>query len=367
MRRARALQRRWLGRPTTRRSRCALAFGAVLAIAACGGDEPAGDKTPEPTGEALTKQTRDGPVVATVTLVPAEPKLGEPISLTLSVEADDGVAVEMPPFGEALGRFAVVDFTPRNGRTPEGKTVATQTYRLSAPMSGRQRIPPLRIEFVDDRSGQRSEIRELLTDELSIDIESVAPEGDLAGALTPAREQLPLGRKQSWIARWWRALALGVAALGGMVAAMLWFRGSRRRVRITAYDKAIKRLRALEARGLPGKDQADAWYVELSSIVRRYLEDRYGLRAPELTTEEFLRVARDSRELSEPHRAILTSFLEDCDRVKFAGYEPDPKESEQALSVSRTFIEDTRVIEGARVTEDTRAIDALPASEDEAA
>ena len=97
---------------------------------------------------------------------------------------------------------------------------------------------------------------------------------------------------------------------------------------------------ALQAPG-----DADAWYVELSAIVRRYLEDRYGLRAPELTTEEFLREARRSADLSPAHRELLTSFLEGCDRVKFAAYHPQQTESQEALGVSRRFIEETRTVE----------------------
>ena len=101
----------------------------------------------------------------------------------------------------------------------------------------------------------------------------------------------------------------------------------------------------MERRGLPNADEADAWYVEVSSIVRHYLEDRYSVRAPELTTEEFLREARRSEELTTEHRQLLSGFLERCDRVKFAGYHPDEKESRDILQLARTFIEESRVVE----------------------
>jgi hypothetical protein len=318
---------------------------AALALVGCG-DAGAPNAEGRP-GEvqALSATTEEGPVRATVELTPREPRLGDPLTLTLTVEAQADVTVEMPVFGEALGRFSIVDFTPRERAEPDGRTVASQRYTLQAPMSGRQRIPPLRIEFLDRRpgqaaAGQDAEYRELLTDELAVAIASVLPDSAVTDELRPARPALRERRGVRWLT------ALGAAVIVAAMAALsLYLRGrSLERARVTAYDRALRRMSALEARGLPGAEEADAWYVELSDIVRRYLEDRYGVRAPELTTEEFLQEARRSAELSLTHRELLSAFLERCDRVKFAAYQPEPSESKEALATSRRFLEETRVL-----------------------
>lgn len=289
----------------------------------------------------LTRVTEEGPVRITVSLTPEEPQLGDPLSLTLTVEAQDGVTVEMPAFGEALGRFSIVDFTPREETRPDGVWVASQRYTLQPPMSGRQRIPPLRIEYLDARPGYadgEEEYRELLSEELVIEVASVLPEGEVLAELRPVRPPLPeLGR--GFIARVWPWLVAGVVGLGGLgFAIAVWQRRAAERRRITAWDRAMRRLEALADRGLPSPDEADAWYVELSDIVRRYIEDQYGVRAPELTTEEFLQEARRSADLSGPRRELLSAFLERCDRVKFAAYSPEPRESEEALTLARRFL-----------------------------
>src|SRR5438105_4285175 len=103
--------------------------------------------------EALVKTSSSGPVKATVSLSPQKPRLGDPLTLALVVEATAGVDVEMPPFGEALGRFGIHSFSPRKENLKDGGTRHIQKYVLDAPMSGRQRIPPLRIEFADRRPG----------------------------------------------------------------------------------------------------------------------------------------------------------------------------------------------------------------------
>jgi len=120
----------------------------------------------------------------------------------------------------------------------------------------------------------------------------------------------------------------------------------------SAYEDAIAKLQSLEARGAPTTEQADAWFVELSSVVRDYVEGRYGLRAPELTTEEFLFIAARWPAMSAVDRTQLTSFLERCDRVKFAGYRPESQESLELLTLARKFVEDTRPRDEAPATVD---------------
>jgi hypothetical protein len=154
----------------------------------------------------------------------------------------------------------------------------------------------------------------------------------------------------------WTTILLLVSAGAVLLSAsMLALRAVRGRRRIaakkSAYDEAITKLRALEGRGAPESEKADAWFVELSSIVRAYLEHRYDIRAPELTTEEFLQVASRAPELTTAHRTQLMQFLERCDRVKFAGYRPETSESIDTLAAARTFVEDTRIRDEAPATE----------------
>ena len=324
-------------------------LAAAFALAAgCAPEPHSTDAAPAVSadaGEPLTATTEVGPVAATVTLRPAAPRLGDALRLSLVVQADAGVVVDMPAFGDALGRFAIVDYAPREEATADGGMRFSQHYTLQSPMSGRQRIPRLRVEFVDERDPDAAadrRARELLTDELGFEVASVLPEGAVGDQLRPARPALP-ALKGPWLQRHWPwlvgALAAAAALGGGLFA---WLRRSEARARETAFDRAAARLDRLRRQGLPDAAGVDAWYVELSDIVRRYIEARFGLRAPERTTEEFLAEAGRSAELSPPHRQLLSAFLERCDRVKFARYSPAAGESEDALAVARRFLEETR-------------------------
>ena len=159
---------------------------------------------------------------------------------------------------------------------------------------------------------------------------------------------LPAGGN-TWRTRfaWLPDAMIALAVVGSGTVLVLRAAAARRKViaRRSAYDEAVARLTQLEERGAPEAAQADAWFVDLSGIVRGYLEHRYEIRAPELTTEEFLLVASQANALTADHRALLSAFLERCDRVKFAGYRPDSEESLASLGAARAFVEDTRLEE----------------------
>lgn len=337
--------------------RAIFALGLALTLAACGGGSE--DAAPDvaaiaPTKDALVKSTENGPVKATVTVWPARPALGDAIYLRLTVESPAGISVDAP-FQEAgdqrMGRFKVVGFTRTAARKPDGGQTQEQTYTLEPPASGKLRVPPLRLEMVDARtaagSGAGSGAQEILTEEVPLDVAPVA-DAAVAAELKGARGELdPDVGGVPWI-----YIVGGVSLLAILVAGgLLLFRAAiaRRRIALqrNAYDDAVTRLRQLESRGAPPADEADGWFVELSAIVRAYVEQRYRIRAPELTTEEFLQVAVAAAGMADAQRALLVEFLERCDRVKFAGYRPDADESIATLKAARGFVEDTRLAETA--------------------
>ena len=104
--------------------------------------------------DAIEHRAVSGPVEAVVRLTPDEPVIGDPLQLEIEVLAEEGVEVLMPEFGEALDRFVILDFVPRESLADDGLTKHTQRYTLQAPMSGEQTLPSLLIEFVDRRPGR---------------------------------------------------------------------------------------------------------------------------------------------------------------------------------------------------------------------
>jgi hypothetical protein len=314
--------------------------------------------------DELTRVNQLGPVEVTTRLVPAAPLIGDEITLEIRVEAEPDVEVLMPAFGEALHRYTIVDFVPRRAVTDAGRNEYVHRYTLQPQESGAQTIAPILIEFVDNRPGQKRapddlDAYELLTDRMDFHVQSVLPDST-SPQLVPALGPLDLEpRATAW--RRFGPAGAGVAlVLTAAVLAMLWTRGRRRRVRRrNAYELARARLDALLAQSTPHDAAAvEAFFVAISGIVRRYLEDRFELRAPELTTEEFLTLAGTSRDLTREHQGLLREFLRQADLVKFAGVRVTGEDVRHSSDLAIRFLEDTR--ENAPWVEDGERVNRTP-------
>jgi hypothetical protein len=84
--------------------------------------------------------------------------------------------------------------------------------------------------------------------------------------------------------------------------------------------------------------------IEVSSIMREYIESRFQVMAAHLTTHEFLHDSLGSRDpVLAAHRALLADFLETCDLAKFGGWNLSPQTMETMLQTARRFVVDSAV------------------------
>ncbi len=297
--------------------------------------------------DALEKETRNGPVLATVRLRPAAPRIGDPLVFEIEVVAEPDVELLMPEFGEALDRFGIADFAPSERVDDDGRTVALQRYTLETTRSGVQSLPPILIEFVDRRPGrdlapEGEDAYELLTERLEFEVASELKEGAAKRLMGPQPELGP--RQPPAPPRWPYALAaLFVAALSAPFLYRAWLSQLARRRHRSAYEIAKAKLDSLLYGSRPSNHaQMDTFFVELSGIVRHYLEDRFQLHSPELTTDEFLEVMSGSPDLSRDHQLLLRPFLRRADLVKFAHHLPGASDVEDSIEMARRFLEETR-------------------------
>ncbi len=87
-------------------------------------------------------------------------------------------------------------------------------------------------------------------------------------------------------------------------------------VPLSAYEQARRDLIALIA--AVGEYDDVTYSIEVSGILRHYIENHFSMPAPERTTEEFLPIAAEHPQIQGELEAILRDFLIQCDLVKFA-------------------------------------------------
>jgi hypothetical protein len=122
----------------------------------------------------------------------------------------------------------------------------------------------------------------------------------------------------------WTLWIIAAVIIIAVVAFFFWWRERLpRRLEIAAGDRALKVLHELdrERNTLEPGPLAD----HAAGIVRQFVAEKFGIAAPQRTTEEFLRSLESAPPLTA-HRDLLHSFLHSCDAAKFAGTEFDAAE-----------------------------------------
>jgi len=108
-----------------------------------------------------------------------------------------------------------------------------------------------------------------------------------------------------------------------------------------AWEVAHEELAALKAEDLPAKGEVKEYFFRLSGVVRHYLERRFDLSAPEMTTDEFLLHLKNTDVLNSDQKESLREFLTASDMVKFARYGSNAQEMEKAFDVAKRLVEET--------------------------
>lgn len=290
--------------------------------------------------DEVSRTVRLGDVAATVRVRPQPLRLSDEAEVRITVTAPPEVKLNMPPREDgAFPDFRVLDFSTQLPEVRQEHVVREQVYRVEPLRTGTLEIGPFDIEVLEPRAdtdGGPASDKWLTTELVQVDVTSLlesddATLADLAPAETPVDVPRPLPRWILW-------------GLGGLCAALLgavvWRRWRRRSVPAVVRSPreiALAALDQLLASTLRASD-LQQFYDDLSDIVREYIEAEVGIRAPEQTTEEFLRDQRTQSVFSETERTQLRDFLETADLVKFARHRPSEDEIDWSIERAREFL-----------------------------
>ena len=286
------------------------------------------------------------PAPATAQELPAPPSLrvavdtttttvGGRLHLTVAVEHAPDATVQWPDSLD-LAPFEVLGAVVSPTTLTDGRATTTAVLTLTAFEIGELEIPSFTVGVASPAG-----VSELVTDPFGIAVVSVGlDEGrDIRGIRGP----LSIPRSLLTIALW--VLALVLAAGGG------WWLARRARQRETdegpvaegpprpAHEVAHEELDWLESSELLGQGRVKEYHIEVSDIIRRYLEGRYAIRALEMTSRELLEQLTTELE-TDVHWRFAT-FFEQCDLVKFAKYRPAPAACDEIVPDARALVDAT--------------------------
>ena len=301
--------------------------------------------TPAPASQAAALQPVEqqkslGAVRLTLTADRSSMGLTDTLKLTLIVAAPPAVPITLPDVSKTLGPFEVMQHRTTGPLSLTPQTQQWQReYSLAVTASGSFTVPSLTVQVQEGDTPQS-----LATDPFSITVTSLVPADADLSAVKDIVPPVPLLRRG--IPPWVWIIVSGLAGMGLLAGGWWWYRRRQRAAAVPlvqrpAHILALAALEHLQRQDLISQERVEEFYVRVSTILRRYVELRFGLRAPEQTTEEFLISALATGGLIAAHRDLLEVFLQHCDLVKFARHRPTPSAMQETFESAKTFVEHT--------------------------
>lgn len=292
-------------------------IGIALVVAAAGA---------EMEGALHTSATLEPPVI------PYHKQAG----YTLTVETAEGTEVRFPEMHDKFSGLTMAGPPQRRVEPLGGKRVRlTESYTLDPIFAGDYLIAAAAIYSGD--------VYVATVPSVVLRVRDLTPEETAAAEHFEANAG-PIDPPNPWLRSRMPWAVTGILATAACAAAYWYFRRPRAAAAPPprpAWEVAYDRLRDLDSRHLPRSGQYEPYYVELSAVLRTYIEARFTLHAPERTTQEFLAEASSSGLMSDAHQKLLAGFLRHCDRVKFAQFQPTIDEMDRSLALALQFVDDT--------------------------
>ena len=153
-----------------------------------------------------------------------------------------------------------------------------------------------------------------------------------------------------WLKDNWYWLALVIAGVFAVIGLIWYLR--KRPVKekpvpqifvpdIALHDTALNKLKELKEKKLWQQGDVKQYYIELTDILRDYLEKRYEIKTHEKTTDEIFEGLK-RRVITGESKSILLQLLTLADLVKFAKEKPIPAENESSMDNAVIFVLQTK-------------------------
>jgi len=269
-------------------------------------------------------------------------RIGDQTKLHLSVSQPLKARVEFPVLADSLaGKLLIIGSSKQDTiadqNNPDRITV-TKTLVITGFDEGNYTIPA--FEFKAAAGIVKSPEQRLMVQSVKV---------DTTKAIYDIKQPLAVSYTfVDWLKDNWEWVLFPILMLVAIGAAIYYLRKRAAaqpvvvevKPEIPAHTIALQQLNELRNKKLWQQEQVKEYYIELSDIIRAYLEKRYHTKTHEKTTDEIM-LGLVGKEMSAQNRELVYQLLSGSDLVKFAKDKPLPMENEQRIDDALRFVEQT--------------------------
>ena len=262
--------------------------------------------------------------------------VGDRIRYRTEIVSKEYLDIEFPQFKDSkIGDCEIKDSGKSVKRGLFGKSSYINWLDITSYYIGKRTVPSIEIKYREKGEGYW---RKLKTGEFTFTVETVLPRGvrltdikDIKGVLYPF----------SWLGLllWILVASIGLWIIVRLILKLIFKKAPPK----LPHETALEEMEAASKQFAAGGEVKD-YYVRISDAVRRYIESVFSLKAPEMTTQEFLISLSGSSKLQAAHKDLLAIFMEACDLVKFAKHKPARNDIESVFNTAKKFIEESKEV-----------------------
>ncbi|PLX06975.1 MAG: hypothetical protein C0596_12635 [Marinilabiliales bacterium] len=153
-----------------------------------------------------------------------------------------------------------------------------------------------------------------------------------------------------YLKKYWWVVVILLLLVVGLFYFLIYYKKGKKPVifklkpDLPAHIIALDKLEKIRKEKIWSRGQIKEFHVQITDVVREYIENRYGIYAMEMTSSEILSAFENTSYLGDADQIKLHQMLELADSVKFAKYQALQNENDLSLRNAFEFVESTKEI-----------------------
>lgn len=262
--------------------------------------------------------------------------VGSQTKLTVTVTNGANASIEFPTYKNETEMTPGIEVVRTSGDTI-GNDIH-RIYVLTAWDEGKYNVPALDIKV----NG-----KDFKTNSIPLKVNTIKVDTARADSIRPMRDVAD--NPYSW-SEWSPLFWLSILTL--VILVVIYYLYVRLRAgkpiiarvrfihKLLPHEKALQKIEKIKAEHLDKDADQKEYYTELTDALRQYLEDRFDIRAKEMTSSEI--ISKLENEEDQSKIAELREVFETADLVKFAKYSVEGNINDMYLTSVVKFIDSTK-------------------------